>query len=445
VTVENADMDRARRFERLGAGDLTTLATDRGQVPMNIAALLTLELADAHPRDVAHEVAQRLSRTRRFHQRLLKPPFAAGRPLWIDDEHFDVAAHVQQLHPASAGEQDVFDVAAARVSARLPLDRPLWTLGWIDARPGRMYIVLVIHHVLADGMGGLAVLAALADGMAVPPRSAPRPIPTRSALTAEAMTHRLQPVRRLPVQARQVWAGLRDLGILRQRPSTIAATSLTHPTSGRRTIRVLRVGVTDLLDVAHQHAATLNDAVLTVVSGSLFDLLARRGEHPAELVISVPVSMRVSASSEGLGNQVAVRPIAVTAQADPHQRLRNITRSTRRAKQQSGGDSGLLLSGLFRGLAAVGLAQYFIDHQRLVHTFETNLRGPEHRVAIAGCTVVDIVPIAINPGNVTVSFDVLSYGGSLAMTVVADPETVPDLDELTEMLKRQMRALGVQC
>lgn len=61
------------------------------------------------------------------------------------------------------------------------------------------------------------------------------------------------------------------------------------------------------------------------------------------------------------------------------------------------------MSILFRVLGAVGLFRLSVDHQRLVHTFETNLRGPAEPVSLAGCTVRAIVPAAVNPGNVAVS------------------------------------------
>jgi hypothetical protein len=60
-----------------------------------------------------------------------------------------------------------------------------------------------------------------------------------------------------------------------------------------------------------------------------------------------------------------------------------------------------------------------------VHTFVTNVRGPADRLLVDGTPVVALVPLAVNPGNVAVSFDVLSYAGTLAVTVVADPDLVP--------------------
>ena len=85
-----------------------------------------------------------------------------------------------------------------------------------------------------------------------------------------------------------------------------------------------------------------------------------------------------------------------------------------------------MLTPVFRGLAAVGAFQAFVDHQRLVHTFVTNVRGPEQRLRVVGTEVVAVVPVAVNPGNVAVSFDVLSYAGTLVVTLVCDPGLVPE-------------------
>jgi hypothetical protein len=221
----------------------------------------------------------------------------------------------------------------------------------------------------------------------------------------------------------------------------VVPSSLLTPTSGRRAVHTVTDSVAGLLAAAHRHGATLNDVILAAVSGALFEYLGVRGETPPQLVISVPVSMRTTATAEALGNQVGAAPVAVAAEPDPRLRLLAIAASTRAAKQESRGRSGIVLSWLFRSLAAVRLGQYFVDHQRLVHTFETNLRGPGDRVTMAGHLVEGIVPIAVNPGNVTVSFDVLSYAGGLVVSVVTDPAGIPDADRLAGMLAEHLRVL----
>jgi diacylglycerol O-acyltransferase / wax synthase len=46
--------------------------------------------------------------------------------------------------------------------------------------------------------------------------------------------------------------------------------------------------------------------------------------------------------------------------------------------------------------------------------------------------------LSVAPGNVTVSFTVLSYQRSLVITIGADPDTCPDLDHLHQELQHQL-------
>jgi hypothetical protein len=98
-----------------------------------------------------------------------------------------------------------------------------------------------------------------------------------------------------------------------------------------------------------------------------------------------------------------------------------------------------VLSVLFRGLAALGLFTWFINHQRLVHTFLSNLRGPAEPLALAGTPIRRIVPVALTPGNTTVSFDALSYAGRLLVSVLYDPDHAPDHALLRDALEAELR------
>jgi hypothetical protein len=47
-----------------------------------------------------------------------------------------------------------------------------------------------------------------------------------------------------------------------------------------------------------------------------------------------------------------------------------------------------------------------------------------------------VIPIPNTTGNVTVTFGVLSYAGTLQITVLSDPSRVPDVAVLTAALRR---------
>ena len=91
---------------------------------------------------------------------------------------------------------------------------------------------------------------------------------------------------------------------------------------------------------------------------------------------------------------------------------------------------------VFRLLARLGIYQYFIDHQPFVHTFVSDLRGPDAPLSVLGCRVLEVVPLSVATG-VTVSFTALSYDNRLVITMIFDPETCPDADRLGSALKSQ--------
>ena len=91
-------------------------------------------------------------------------------------------------------------------------------------------------------------------------------------------------------------------------------------------------------------------------------------------------------------------------------------------------------------LARTGLLCWFASHQRLVHTFVTNLRGPEDPLTFGGAAVRAIIPIPSTTGNVTVTFAALSYAGTLRITILSDPARMPDAPALASALRRELSA-----
>jgi hypothetical protein len=134
-------------------------------------------------------------------------------------------------------------------------------------------------------------------------------------------------------------------------------------------------------------------------------------------------------------------PIPVDARLERFERLRQVAAETARRRVTERAQSAALLVPFFRLLGAVGLYRVFVDHQRLVHTFVTNLHGPEQRLRVGGAEVTSLVPVAPTPGNVTVSFGVMSYAGTLSISLLADPDRVPDLTVLAGALRSELAGL----
>lgn len=423
-------------FERVGSNDLTILATDHGQVPMNIGAVLVFESGRDGTQMLA-TLAERIAGVRRFRQRLERFGPLSGPPVWVDDPAFDPARHVA-AHDLG-GADVLLDRAAQAVCHRLPRDRPLWAMHLFEGLPGGGFaVVIVLHHVVADGMGGLAVLGVLADGVPVPERTMSPP-PTRREVVKDAARRWRAAVASVGRMARMMLNGMREMGVGAHRPVRVEPTSILRPTTGRRHVRAVNVQLDVVLDAAHRLGVTVNDLIVTAVAGTLFDVMGGRGESPARVVVSVPVSARTSGGD--LGNEVGAVPVVVPRAVPPAERLARVAAQTSRAKSQRRGSSAAVLGVVFRSLAVLRMAQFFVNRQRLVHTFETNLRGPALQLQMDGTPLSQILPIAVNPGNVGVSFDVLSYAGRLTVTVVADPVVVPEVDRVVQSLGSHLREL----
>ncbi|HEX4811400.1 MAG TPA: wax ester/triacylglycerol synthase domain-containing protein [Nonomuraea sp.] len=364
-------------IDRASPADVAMLAMGAGgALSQRAGAVLMLEPGPGFEVTRASALlAEWIRSVPRLRRRLVRVPFGGGRPVWVDDPRFDLRLHVREVTcPAPGDERALLDVAAGALTGPLPPSR--WTAVFVTGlSDGAVALIVVLDHVLADGIGGLALLAAL--------------------------------------------------------------------TGPRRTFAVVRTGLAPLRSAAHRHGGTVNDALLTAVTGALNRLLERRGEHVGALSVSVPVSARRSTTSGELGNRFGVMIAALPVTGDPAHRMERIAALLAWRKKRAATASAADLFGpLIRLLAALGLYRRYLRRQRRIHTLVSNVRGPDRPLVFAGADIREIIPVAVSEnGNVTVSFEILSYAGTVAITVIADPASVPDLDELIAYLRDELAGI----
>jgi len=443
-TVTGGARMRSRALiERTSPTDLMQLASDLPGSPMQVAVVLVLSTTSAVDLDAVRDaIGERIHAVPRLRQRLVRAPFGGGRPVWVDDPDFDIRDHINAVGcPAPGDETALLAVAADTMTRRLPRTRPLWSATLITSlSDGRAALVVTLHHVLADGIGGLAVLARLVDGApATPDNAFPRPSPGRRALFLEACGTRLRALGHLRAQARQFHSAIAELttGGVAGPPRS----SLNRPIGTHRGLAVVRADLASVQQVAHAHDATVNDVVLTAVTGALHAVLCHRGENVDRFVISVPVAARRSATARHLGNEVGVMTVPVTVAGDLNQRLAAIAQTTRNRRPATPSVAVALLGPVFRTLAGLGVFRWFVDRQHLVTTMVTNLRGPAVRLSFLAAPITQVIPVSPITGNVTVAFAVLSYAGTLTITVVTDPQRFPDLPVLLARVQNELDQL----
>jgi diacylglycerol O-acyltransferase / wax synthase len=432
--------------ERASASDMMELASDVGPAPLQVGAVLVFG-SGAHltAGGVRGALADRVRGIPRLRQQLVSAPPGCGRPVWVDDPRFDITGHVRDVRCPQPGDQEaLLGVAAGVVTDPLPPGQPLWSATLVTGlAEDACALIVVFHHVLADGMGGLAVLAGLVDGAgSLPARDFPRLAPSWRQLARDAAAGRLRALGNLsgvPAQLRDALAELRP-GAAPRPPRC----SLNRPVRSRRRFSVAHADLAEVRSVSRGGGGTVNDVVLVAVSGALNSLLAHRGEHVDDIVVSVPVSGRTEAAVAQLGNQVGVIPVKVPTSGRPLDRLAVVAEVTRQHKTGTRGASAALLAPVFRALAMLGVLRWLIERQHLVTTFVTNLRGPATPVSFLGSAVAEVIPLTAVTGNVAVAFAVLSYAGNLTVTVTADIDAFPDSEVLVDALQDELDAL-TQC
>ena len=204
-----------------------------------------------------------------------------------------------------------------------------------------------------------------------------------------------------------------------------APTSLNRPVGPRRRLDVVAVDLAAIRDLGHAHGGTVNDVVLAAVAGALRTLLAARGEQLGEVTITVPVAARRAATGGELGNHIGIMPVTVPATGDFGTRVTRTAAITRERKSGARGASATLFVPAFLLLARTGLLRWFARHQRVVHTFVTNLRGPDDLLTFGGAMVRAIIPIPSTTGNVTVTFAAASYAERCASPSCPTPPGCP--------------------
>ena len=162
------------------------LASDVGPVPMQAGAVLMLDAGPDFDLAAAKAtLAARITAVPRLRQRLVRAPLGCGRPIWVDDRAFDIEAHVRSVPCQPPGDEAaLLELVTAIATRPLPWSRPLWSATFVTGlASGRVALIVVFHHVLADGIGGLAVLASLVDSA---PGAASAPLPRPASLPAPA-------------------------------------------------------------------------------------------------------------------------------------------------------------------------------------------------------------------------------------------------------------------
>ena len=453
--------------ERLSAIDASFLQLESAQAHMHVAwsAIFSPPSSGAPPTIEAMRarVSARLAWVPRCRQRLLPAPLGFGEPCWVDDDEFDVRAHVVELSDPS---EAISPARFAQLRDELlsqPLDRsrPLWQMALVpQLTDGRLAVVGRVHHAMADGAAALQIaLLTLdidddADSVAaapVPWRAASAPTTLQRALdpflhSAELCTNAARDVAHAVAHPRAT-AGdaLRDAGrlvhalaqdLLPRAPGS----ALNGELGPRRTLVQQRVALDGLRAASR---GTLNDVGLTAIAGALRTLALEDGRPAEPLKAMVPVNMRRRHDAATLGNRVSMTsvwlPLELSSPAARLERVRAQTESFKRSARPQGAQTlfsgfGLLPSAL-RGpvLRAAQPGRFNLTI--------SSVPGPPSALFMHGARLDEIYPVIPLAERQALSIGMLAYDGHLHFGLYADPDGLPQATRLADLIDDELRAL----
>jgi diacylglycerol O-acyltransferase len=349
----------------------------------------------------------------------------ADEPAWVPWEGFDPAARIRPLEvDEPIARADLPEHVSRLFEQRLDRERPLWQIHVAPLADGGTALIWRIHHALADGTASMRLARALLWDEA---EDGAGPVPPAEA-------HETDDARR-----RRHLAAFVD----REFGEALHRSPFDGRIGTRRQIAFASVDMRGLHDAAKAAAgATLNDAVLSVVAGSLRQWLQEHHGTLGALRVRVPVSLHHE--GDAAANRDSFFSLALPLNvADPLERLRLVHAAT--AKRKAAHDAELMDS-MMRELGTVSprmrtFCQRIEASPRSFALSVSNVPGPRAPVSVLGSPVESVHSIAEIGRRHALRISALSLAGDLHFGLCADPGLVEGLDVMAAGIETEAAAL----
>ena len=454
-------------YERLSALDASFLDFEERNSHWHEAAVMVFDAKPLRSADggldfekILNNYQWSFEQVPRYRQKIEKIPLL-GHPVWVDDPSFNLRYHIRQVAlPQPADERVLKRVCGYLLELPLDLEKPLWEVWVVDGLQNDQFaLVTKIHHCMADGLSGLAILQALLgfqpfERKGSPPPWRPRRAPGRAELIGTELKRRLQaplellaPLRDLDDAAkgaRDVIEGLIEASRLGWRPASNTPFNPKHIGPHRR-FDWTEVSLGEIKDIKNALGGTVNDVVLAIAAGAFGQFLREHRTATADLDFRVLIPVSVRAKKEiKLGNRVAMIMAELpVGERDPTKRLHRVSDTMNELKRSK---QALGVSWLEEVADKVG-GRFFTElsrsatRSRPFNVAITNVPGPPIPLYFLGCEMRAIYPMLPMFSNQALAVAVISYNGKVFWGFNSDWDALPDVHNVVEDVGGQFRLL----
>ncbi|MGE5235173.1 MAG: WS/DGAT/MGAT family O-acyltransferase [Acidobacteriota bacterium] len=431
--------DEGSRGESLSNVDSAWLRMEDPTNLMTITALLTFEQKVEFARLKA-VIEDKLLLHDRFRQRVVESRIPFVKPRWEEDDHFALKAHLRRMALPYPGDQGTLqETVSELMSTPLDYSKPLWQFHLIENYGNGSALVARVHHCIGDGIALVKLMFTLvseepdrATGRrveaAVPTpavRTGRRP---RGTLLDAGLDAVVNPSRVVEL-ARNSASAVGELGkllLLSSDPHTVFKGKLGVT---KRAAWSEAIALSDVKACSKRLGATINDVLLTAVTGALRTYMLGRSKVEDGLAIRavVPVNLRTEEELDQLGNRFGLVFLALPVGTEgPLDRLRALKEEMDALKESP---QAIVAFGV---LNAMGMASPEIEgigvsiFARKATAVMTNVPGPQRQLYMAGVAIRDILFWVPQSGRLGLGVSILSYNGQVRLGIAADTGLVPD-------------------
>ena len=454
-------------MDRMSGTDAGFYFAEGENTPMHVGSVAVFDGPAPSYGDLVRLLMSKLPLVPRYRQRVRSVPLHLGRPLWVDDEHFQILYHVRHTAvPRPGGAEQLRNLAGRVLSHRLDMAKPLWEAWLVEGlEHDRWAIISKVHHCMVDGIAGTDLMQLIFDPEPTaehpePPAWTPQRHPSTASVVAgslqDVVAHPVKQLMSLPgrmlgapceVLRRAAAAGSGLAGAARQAGVPVAR-SLNGPIGPHRRWSWSDTTLAEIKQVRKALGGTVNDVVLTAITRGFRDLLEGRGELSDRLVVRsmVPMSVRRADERGSLNNQVsAVFVDLPVGEPDPVARLESLRQQMEHYKRVMDAVDARAIMGVAEFVAptlmALGTRAAMRTGQPWAQAVTTNVPGPPVPLYVLGGRMRSLyayVPIAM---GFRVSIGIFSYVGTMTFGINADFDTFPDIDVLSHGIRRGMDEL----
>jgi diacylglycerol O-acyltransferase / wax synthase len=446
--------------DRMSATDAGFYFAESENTPLHVGSVAVFDGPAPSYGDLVRLLLSKLPLVPRYRQRVKTVPLQLGRPLWVDDPHFQILYHVRHTAvPKPGGDDQLRNLAGRVLGQRLDMAKPLWEVWLVEGlEDDRWAIISKVHHCMVDGVAGSDLMQLIFDLQPDAPHDEPREwtprrnpgsLATAAGALADAVAHPLRQLASVPSLG-----GVRtSVGQLAGQTRTLASTvpsvakqavtptarSLNGPVGPHRRWAWSEAQVDELRAVRSALGGTVNDIVLAAIARGFRDLLKGRGELSSQKLVvrsMVPVSVRRPGERGALDNRIsAVFVDLPVGDPDPVARLQAIRGQMDEYKRgmQALDARSIIAMGDFVAptLLTLGVRAAMQAGQLWTQAVTTNVPGPRVPLYVLGRRMVAAhayVPIG---AGARVSIGIFSYLNTMTFGINADFDAFPDIDTLS--------------